>query len=505
MKLSAVLLRERLEDIIVSYHFGEKSEELILSRPEFLPKKSPLKNGQLYIICSENLSVLRHVPMGCCLICTGDSPPEHLGQANTIINIREEFDVFDVFNILNTIFEQYDNWERQLLLCVSEKKPMQRFVDASMHIFENPMYIVDSTLRQLVKSRHNVFSNTPSDVITGDMEKLVLLYASTQSVTDRDEATIMWNDQLKLSVITKALRSHNRFAIAVTLIEANRPFRESDIVLLDYMSYYVLMAFDFGHISTSEEESPVSLATVLTQLLREEIVPVEKVNSAQRAYGWEPDHSYRLLFIKAFKPEHNFATRIYQCRQMERQFTSAIAIASLDENNVVIVNTSLSEKYSDSILLLSTVLKRFDFVSGTSCEFSELTKVTDYYTQAKFAFYYGNLICPGKSIYDFSDYSLQFMLSHCCGGQNPDHLAPAGLKELIENDQMYGTSYLKTLLAYCDSKFNATHAAERLHIHRTTFLDRLLRIQGFLRTDFDDPSDRLHLLMSLELTKLQNQ
>jgi len=504
MKLSVILLHEKLEEIVISYHYGINSKQLNLSRPEFITEKSPITIGHLYITMSESLPPLNKIPDGCCLVCIGEPAPTYLSQGFSVLCVQNVHGIFDIFNRISSIFEHYDNWERQLLQCISEKTPIQRFIDVSISIFENQMYIVDSTLRQIARSKDVGVSSMTGDIIAEDMENLAKLYASAQSVSDYDDATVIWNEHLKLRVITKTLRSHNRFAIAITLIEANRPFRGSDIVLLDYMSYYVLMAFDYEHTFTSEEESPVSLATVLTQLLREEMVAIEKIEKAQVVFGWKPEHSLCVFYVKTPKPEYNFTTRIYHCQQMERQFTSAIAIASLDENNVVIVNTSLSEKYDDSIARFISVMKNFGFICGMSCEFVGLTKVTDYYSQAKYAYYCGCIINPDNVIHRFTDYGLRFMLSHCSDGQDPEALFPVGLREIIEHDRLYDTQYLKTLIAYCDSKFNATHAANMLFIHRTTFLDRFSRMRDLLNVDFDDPSERLHLLMSLELIKLQN-
>ena len=505
MKLSAVLLRERLEEIVVSCHYGQNSEQLNLDRPEFIVEKSALFGGRLYIAQPERLPAACLIPDGCCLICVGEPELSYIGKGYSVICVREDLDIFGVFNRLSKVYAQYDNWELQMLQCISEKTPIQRFVDVSMCIFENQMYIVDSTLRQLAKSKHDVFPSTLSDSIMEDMENMVKHYASVQSVSDKDDAAMLMNDQLKLRIITKSLRSHDHFAMAVTLVETNRPFRESDVILLDYMSYYVLTSFEFGHTLTDVEENPITLTTVLAQLFRDEEVPVEKIKKAQSVFGWEPEHSLCLFYVKTPKPEHNFATRIYQCRQMERQFTSAIATASVGENYAVIANVSLCEKYNDSILRFTTVLRNFNFACGMSCMFNDLTlvRVTDFYSQAKFAYYNGSSSNPGETIYKFSDYRLQFLLSHCCGEQDSRYLFPDGFKEMAYHDKLFGTSHLKTLTVYCDCKFNATHAAERLNIHRTTFLDRFSRIQDYLRIDFGDPADRLHLLIALELLKTQ--
>ena len=361
MKLSAVLLKEKLESIIISCHYGENSEQLNLLRPEFILKKSPLNSGHLYITTAETLSALRGIPGGCCIVCIGAPPPECLGHGYTIMHVQEEQSIFDVFNRLGAIYGKYDNWERQLLQSINEKTPIQRFVDISTDVFENQIYIVDSTLRQLAKSKPGVFPNIPRDVVTEDLENLARIYASAQSISNKDEAIMVWNEQLKLRVLTKALRSHDRHAITITIIEENRAFRESDTILLDYMSYYVIMAFDYGFTSTGEEETPVSLATVLTQLLRGEAVPPEKITGAQKAFDWEPEHLLCMFYVKTPRPEHNFTTRIFQCQQLERQFTSAIGTAALDENYALVVNNSLNERYSDSILRFISILQKLGF------------------------------------------------------------------------------------------------------------------------------------------------
>jgi DNA-binding PucR family transcriptional regulator len=68
-----------------------------------------------------------------------------------------------------------------------------------------------------------------------------------------------------------------------------------------------------------------------------------------------------------------------------------------------------------------------------------------------------------------------------------------------EYDKNHNTQYVLTLKTYIDQKFNATHAAKKMFIHRTTLLERLNKISTFINMDLDDPRNCLYLMIALVL------
>ena len=67
---------------------------------------------------------------------------------------------------------------------------------------------------------------------------------------------------------------------------------------------------------------------------------------------------------------------------------------------------------------------------------------------------------------------------------------------LANYDRENQTQYLDTLRVWIAEKYNATHAAAKLYIHRTTFLDRMERIKTLINVNLDDWDTRIHLMLS---------
>jgi len=59
----------------------------------------------------------------------------------------------------------------------------------------------------------------------------------------------------------------------------------------------------------------------------------------------------------------------------------------------------------------------------------------------------------------------------------------------------------RTLETYYNCKFNAAEAAKQLYIHRTTFFYRLNKIRQIAAIDFDDPGQRLQILLYFALAR----
>lgn len=79
------------------------------------------------------------------------------------------------------------------------------------------------------------------------------------------------------------------------------------------------------------------------------------------------------------------------------------------------------------------------------------------------------------------------------------------LGSLIAYDDTHGTELIDTLATYFDANGQASEAADELHIHVNTVYQRLQRISGVLRVDFDDPDARLQLQLAMRLHQLRTR
>ena len=81
----------------------------------------------------------------------------------------------------------------------------------------------------------------------------------------------------------------------------------------------------------------------------------------------------------------------------------------------------------------------------------------------------------------------------------PEQICESSLLKLCKIDEQKGTNYAKTLVCYLKNNCNSTHAANELFIHRTTLLHRLDKINELVSINFDDPAQKLMILLSAKM------
>ena len=104
----------------------------------------------------------------------------------------------------------------------------------------------------------------------------------------------------------------------------------------------------------------------------------------------------------------------------------------------------------------------------------------------------------GRVIY-FGDLGLYRLLFNIQEKAELSAFHAAMLGKLVEYDENNGADLVNTLAAYFASRNSPTEAAERMHLHRNTFLYRLHRIREITGLDLDDPETRLALHLALRI------
>ena len=88
------------------------------------------------------------------------------------------------------------------------------------------------------------------------------------------------------------------------------------------------------------------------------------------------------------------------------------------------------------------------------------------------------------------------LLKHGLMDFTPEQVCSHVLLDLIKYDTDNNTEYYKTLQTLFHHKFNYTHAAENLYIHRTTLIKRIERITQLTELNLDNPDENLYIELS---------
>lgn len=137
---------------------------------------------------------------------------------------------------------------------------------------------------------------------------------------------------------------------------------------------------------------------------------------------------------------------------------------------------------------------------GVSRVFTNLSHLTAACEQAGIALAQGSTANPTYWYYRFDDYAFAWILARVAEDTPPEHICHPAIATLQEYDRLHGSALLETLTIFMRCRYNATEAASKLFVARSTLLNRLDRIVELTQIDLADPQDRLYLALSLELT-----
>lgn len=222
---------------------------------------------------------------------------------------------------------------------------------------------------------------------------------------------------------------------------------------------------------------------------------------ALNMYNWYRHDEYQIVVLQIFGSREFEKGASYLCQQLEHLFEYSCTFRT-DREIIWIINftreTSVKNK-EDFYSSLPYLIRDFGCKAGISDFFNDFTMLSNYRRQADIALEYGNKKDAYRWNYSFKDYTLDYMVGQMTTLFTAEQLAHKGLQKLFEYDKEHDTEFVKTLYYYIINRFNASEAAQKLYIHRTTFIRRMERIESLISLNLGDPDELLHLLLSYKM------
>ena len=189
----------------------------------------------------------------------------------------------------------------------------------------------------------------------------------------------------------------------------------------------------------------------------------------------------------------------YLMRQLRILFPESCVLRR-DDDFLCVRNLNVRKDVEGSFReRLSVFLREHVAKAGVSNRFTGTDGFSQYLQQAYDALRVGEQTDPHFWCYYFEHYAFRYLLSQCTARYAPMQVAAPALGVLRGHDEAHGTELFETLRVYLTAWCNATEAARRLYIHRTSLLKRLTRIEELTELNLADPDTALYLLLSQKL------
>lgn len=393
---------------------------------------------------------------------------------------------------------------RKLLDALYSNKGIQSLVDVASEVFENPVFINDTSYKIIAMSHSFSFQNQTLE----EEKELGYIHADNLQAMKRDG---MYAEKLNSTsnIITSKRTDKNEtwlfstvklqgIAVAnIALVDGVRSFRKLDYELLERFTQ--LIAIEMAKNDFYKDNLGVMYSYLLQDLLSEK--SMNKKNLSQRlAYlDWKVYDWFMILVITDSNEEMSQKKIDYIPRQLKRIIADCHWVVYKHKLVFFISRPSkdvLTQADRDAVI---SFLKSNHLVGGVSQPFNDLLDSAYFYKQAFRAVDVGVFTKVNDVLFHYDDlismYASQLLLKR----NELLDFTPECIKVIKQHDEEKGTELLPTLECYLQYVGDPVTAAEEMNIHRNTLLYRINKIKDLTKIDLENGNIRFNIQLYFKL------
>ena len=377
------------------------------------------------------------------------------GEGDRII--LRDMDVEIAFEIVQSIFDYYDDWKTSVIN-VAAQHDYEMLLNVTQQIFHNPLLIISPSYKVIAMSNYTISEEDDDE----------WNYLQKYGFTSYDTAQMMFDmpTQRKQSLantpqIMKFPKSAHKSNCLTTSIfyDNNNCGRHNK------------------GINVKESE-------------------LERWLKYKR---WTKNDTYHLIALSQDYSEPN--TGLPLLNNLIEQNIPGSETYIVNNKLVVLINASQMD-YDAACDFMSTLTKNNSACMGLSLPFNELTKVADFFSQAVSAIEYGSMFSEDKSIFDFYDYAIYYMMEQSDISLLLSAIHPDVRAIWCETGDEHSRDKINTISSYIKNERSLVKTAKELYVHRNTLIYRLKKTISEMKYDIEDSYTRTYFIYSIDVLNL---
>lgn len=444
-----------------------------------------------------------------CLFVLTEKPSRSLKQLDGAVLVMESaISAASLFNYLQAIYNRFDQWDQRLQQIYYQNGSFQDLIDSCEPILAEPILLVDKKFHYTAYSRsiqeknealymdenNNALPEVVNDFIS-DSDFQVLY--DVPEVFDYVAVSATGSDEMICKNVLDQGEYVGRFVILLDSGSAEfikiyvRTILAHLFITADQL-YQKYQSFDLKAVALNSLREPLLL------MLENEHSAAEQWAKAARENGWASSDQLQLV---QFRSNTRYTKNVYTDylgAEIEHQWQGCVCL-NYKERLLMLINLDQFKSADDKSFArqLPYFLRDSLLVAGLSRIFTVMTDLPAAYQQTEIALDFGTRQQPTFWTYKFDDYAFAYLLKNSPGALEIHQVCSAKLLALRQYDTDKHTEYYHTLRTFFDCRLNAAAAAKKLFIHRSSFLNRLERMQTLFKIDFDANDELLYLGLSL--------
>jgi PucR family transcriptional regulator, proline-responsive transcriptional activator len=423
------------------------------------------------------------------LVLEGESDPKKL--------------VAEIRAILLYYREIFDN----LLSMVCNEAGLQNLTNVISSYFMNPVAIFTSGCKLLAQSQ-NFTLKTKEWRITEEKGYLEMngdlssSYKDVLKLIDQNKSPFIYKVKgMKTNAGSKTLFHLNNPVGIFQVIEDNQIITQGTLDLMEALSVY--LAIEVSKNDLLHFNNRILNGQLIIDLLEKKVDNLQTLQNRSKNLGWL---FAKCIFILAIKPISHFLVD-GELSDIRNQVNILLPFSNClvyDNGIVVLINRNDDIPFTHEIeTQLLALLKQYDLCCGLSQCSTNMLEAARLYKQGLQAIKFGLLANPGCFIYNYSCFTLSDFFDSCLQNENINDYYHPAISILNDYDAKHQSMLENTLYNYIHNHNNQMGTANQLHIHRSTLLYRLHKIEELTGINLDNPEILFHLQLSFKLLEYE--
>ncbi len=507
----------------------EKRPELPIrvGRPVFLTKETPISQAVIITTAQEweLLSISEKQNYSQCVILYLEDPNDFESEeaehswANcleqevpdcAVFVVKSALPIGVIFNTLQEIYNLFDAWEQEMNQIYYENKGFSELLDSCDAILYDPICIMDSELKYVSYSHKSYERGLVSEYVTshqGIPEEFIhefIQISKNDTLNTKREPFRQVVNCNGIKGIFQNLFCENdfigRLILSMEQDEETKFQYHCDVILI--LAHYVEAMYRKFHSFRRRKTRLNPLRNLLSDCIHQDSSDVMNWKLFSQELGWSSTDCFQVI---QFNPKPRYGNNMYSSyiiEEIEDRGPGALCFQHSGKLFLLIDHTRLVPFNDESFYQnMACFLRDHLMTAGVSREFHNLNHFVSACKQTDIALQFGMQLDPTMWYFRFDTYALTYLLQKGSEefAKDPEMLCSPKLMILRKADQENHAQYYKTLFTYFQCKWNASAASEALYIHRSTFINRMERIQNLTAIDFQSSDELLYLAISFKI------
>lgn len=384
---------------------------------------------------------------------------------------------------------------------------VQKIVSEAYVHFHNLIAVIDKSLSILAYSTENLESGDESWITfvkrgqpsMDDVSQARLQHLFEQIEKTKNLTFVSKGKYFSFNQIIAPILVDNKVSAFLIINGALKDIEEIDYSIANIFCGFLSMQLQKEKLYYRAKDKAYEY--FLEDLLKGAITKDIDVQEKLKFLEWNiKEYTYVITFDTSMQVSEKLSIEYY--RNYIRSIVHNGKAILYNDDIVVIVTSSQNKPFSNAEeTRLHSFMKKNNIFAGISRACDNIRNISKYYIQSKIAAKAARTIHREKVIVNYDNVTMLHILNMLPQDFDYTDVCHPALLKVLQYDELRRTNYLETLYYYLTLERNVTVLSNFLHIHRSTAIYRIERIEKLLGQSLEDSVLRFNLLLSFQLMK----